>query len=96
MNKEFSEAEKIFEETGKKELPYSVSNAIYFRPQTPEDHSEPLKFEGKVVSVRAGHALIETKVLQLIDCPLSRCKRLWMEPGLRIIFERLLCDPADC
>jgi tetratricopeptide (TPR) repeat protein len=91
MNHEFSEAEKVFAETPKKELPYSEGAAIHFRPTNPLDHSQPFRLEGKVVNVRAGRALIQTEDYPSVACPLSRCKGIWMEPGLQITFDLVFC-----
>lgn len=92
MNRDFSEAQKVFGETVKKELPYSEGMAIHFRPSDPGDRNLPFRLDGKVLSVRGGYASIGTEDYPPFSCPLSRCKGLWMSPGLEISFEPAFCS----
>jgi tetratricopeptide (TPR) repeat protein len=91
LNREFSEADSVFNETVRREIPYSEGSEIHFRPADPQDRTQPLRWAGKVANVRAGHAIIQTSDYPPMHLPLSRCKGLWVTPGLQITFEPVFC-----
>ncbi|MTI61909.1 MAG: hypothetical protein FH762_18345 [Firmicutes bacterium] len=85
LDKQFTEAEKVFTESLKRELPDLYT--IYFRPKDPENKNKPLRIEGKVKRVRAGYSIIDAPNYPEFLCPASKFGNLVMEEDMKINFE---------
>lgn len=90
MNGEFTEANKIFAETLKRELSRAESYIIHFNPRDPNDKSRPLRVDGVIADVRPGYAFIESKYPRVF-CPGSKFGGLKMARGLKVTFEICFC-----
>jgi len=90
MNGEFTEANKIFAETLKRELSRAESYIIHFNPRDPNDKSRPLRVEGVIADVRPGYAFIESKYPRVF-CPGSKFGGLKIARGLKVTFEICFC-----
>jgi len=91
LNKEFTEADKVFSESVRQEFPRSEALAVEFRPTDPCDRSRALSMEGKVILVRAGYAFIEAAGFPKFLCPGSKFNGLVMEKGMKVSFEPVFC-----
>jgi tetratricopeptide (TPR) repeat protein len=87
MNGDFTEAEKVFQESVKQEFPPAEANRIQFRPRDPSDPQFPLRLKGEVVRVKHNQALIQASDYPAIPCPGSKWGGLRMRVGMDIRFE---------
>jgi hypothetical protein len=87
IDNNFSKAEHVFAESTKREFTSSEMNTIQFRPPDPHDPDNPLRIKGKVISVRTGHAILESPGYPNFLCPGSKYKEVVMQPGLMVTFE---------
>jgi predicted Zn-dependent protease len=91
MSKNFKEAQKVFEEAVKHRLSYNDITRVEFKPINFENVSEPLRFVGKVVLVKAQYALIESAGFPTFLCPGSKFGGLLLEHHLNVSFEPAFC-----
>ena len=84
---EFTEAQKIFDESSKRNFTVQELNTVQYRPCDSADPKKNLRVSGKVVRVRAGYSLIEVADYPTVLCPGSKYNGIVMEVGLRISFE---------
>lgn len=91
MNGEFTAADKIFAECIKQEFPATESQRIQFRPNSPNDRTKPLRLSGKVISVKAGYAFIQSSAYPNFFCPASKFSGLILRHGMEITFEPTFC-----
>ena len=87
MSGKISRANDIFGESLKGNFRGNEIEALQFYPPNLENPTEPLKFKGRVVQVRAGHSFIESADYPVILCPGSKYNELIMEKGLNVTFE---------
>jgi tetratricopeptide (TPR) repeat protein len=88
MDSAFSEAEKVFDESNKRNFTVTELNTIQFRPIDRKNLNQPYKVRGRVQKVRAGYAWIESEGFpKPFLCPGSKFRGLLMQKGLRLIFE---------
>ena len=88
MNKEFTEARKVFDEAVRQEFPRSEAFSVQFKPPDPKERPIcRLRMDGKVISVRAGYALIEVPGYPSFLCPGSKFHGLVMRVGMKISFD---------
>lgn len=87
MSGKISKANVIFSESLKGNFRGNEIESIQFYPPNLDNPSEPLKFKGRVVRVKAGHSFIESPEYPLILCPGSKYNELMMEKGLNVTFE---------
>jgi tetratricopeptide (TPR) repeat protein len=88
MNSAFSEAEKVFDESNKRNFTVTELNTIQFRPIDRKHLDQPYKVRGRVQTVKAGYAWIESEGFpKPFLCPGSKFRGLLMQTGLRLIFE---------
>jgi tetratricopeptide (TPR) repeat protein len=88
MDSDFSEAEKVFDESKKRDFTVIELNTIQFRPIDRKNLNQPYKGRGRVQTVRAGYAWIESEGFpKPFLCPGSKFRGLLMQEGLRLIFE---------
>jgi tetratricopeptide (TPR) repeat protein len=87
MNGDFTEAEKVFQDSIRQEFPPDEANRIQFRPRDPSDPQFPLRLKGEVVRVKLNQALIQASEYPAIPCPGSRWGGLGMRVGMEISFE---------
>lgn len=88
MNKDFTEAKKVFDEAVRQEFPRSEAFSVQFKPPDPKEQPRcPLKMNGKVIRVRAGYAFVEVPGYPMFLCPGSKFNGLVMRVGMKILFE---------
>lgn len=88
MDGSFSDADRIFNESSKRNFTVTEQNAIQFRPINPNNLGKPYRLRGSVVSVKAGYAWIESEGYpKAFLCPGSKFKGILMEVGLKLTFE---------
>ncbi len=84
----FSQAEKVFEHSAKRNFTASELNTIQFRPLEVFDRNIPLRVRGTVISVKAGYALIEAAGFpKPLLCPGSKFRGILMRKGLKLSFQ---------
>lgn len=92
INKEYSDADRVFSESTNRRFTITESTRIEFRPFKSIE-GEPYKISGKVVNVKPGYARIESNGLPApIHCPGSKYRGLTMKKGLIVSFH--LCFNA--
>jgi hypothetical protein len=87
MDNNFSKAESVFAESLKRDFTSSEMNTIQFRPPDPIDPNNFFRVTGKVISVKTGHAILESPGYPNFLCPGSKYKGVIMQPGLMVTFE---------
>ena len=87
MNGEFTQAQKAFGESLKREFSSTEMHSVEFRPSDPMDSTRFFRIEGKVVAVKAGYSFIESAGYPNFLCPGSKYSKLLMSKGLEISFE---------
>ncbi|MCI0564551.1 MAG: SIR2 family protein [Nitrososphaera sp.] len=87
MNREFSEADRIFSESYRREFPATELQKVQFRPRKPGGPERQLELVGKVVGVKAGYAFIEVPGYPPFFCPGSKFGGVVMKYGLEVVFE---------
>lgn len=88
MDNAFSEAEKVFDESNKRNFTVTELNMIQFRPIDQKNLNQPYEVRGRVQSVKAGYAWIESEGFpRPFLCPGSKFRGLLMQKGLRLVFE---------
>src|SRR5439155_23519543 len=92
MNRQFTEAERIFSESIRQEFSRSESYVVHFRPRDPNDKARASRLQGRVVEVRAGYAFIESRDYPRVLCPGAKFGGLLMTRGMIVSFE--LCFSA--
>jgi hypothetical protein len=70
LNDEFSEAQSVFAESRRRELPFFEVNRIEFTPV--DAGGGPLMLEGEVTAVRPGFAFVRTPGYPDFFCPGSK------------------------
>jgi len=87
MKEEFSEAEKVFSESQKREFAAAELNQIRFRPRRGSAESPHVSMRGKVIVVKPGYALIETLGYPPFICPGSKFGAIVMRQGMILQFQ---------
>lgn len=87
MNRDLTEAARVFSETTKQEINYSDSHSIHYRPKDKVDPSRNVKLVGKVVQVKAGYAFIEVPGYSRFLCPSSKQRNITMREKMQVEFE---------
>jgi hypothetical protein len=87
MNREFSPAKEVFDQSYRREFPGLEALRIHFRPRDPAALTEPLRLVGKVATVKAGFAFIDVAGYPSFFCPGLKFGEIVMKPGLQVRFE---------
>jgi tetratricopeptide (TPR) repeat protein len=87
MSRNFSAAQKVFEEAIKHRLSYADITRVEFRPLNFENLSEPVRLIGEVIAVKAQYALIDSAGLPTFLCPGSKFGGLLLEQNQNVSFE---------
>jgi hypothetical protein len=87
MNGDLSEADRVFSETTKREINFSDSVAIHYRPKEKADPTKFVKLVGKVVQVKAGYAFIEVAGYSRFLCPSSKQRNITLREKMEVEFE---------
>lgn len=87
MNGDFGEADKIFQETTRREINFSDAVAINYRPKNKQNLSELVSLEGEVVQVKAGYAFVEVPGFTRFLCPSSKQRNITLRERMRIRFQ---------
>lgn len=87
LNGDFTEAERIFEQTYKREFPAAESMRVYFRPKDLSDKTKQLHLLGKVGTVKAGYAFINVTGYPEFFCPGSKFGSLVVQQGMDVEFD---------
>lgn len=91
LNKEFTEARKIFDESTKRIFSANEKNTIQFIPPDPINRSNEFQLKGSVVAVKPGYSMIETHDYPTFLCPGSKYGDINLEKGLNVIFTLGFC-----
>jgi hypothetical protein len=86
MAGEFSGADKTFQESVRREFPYSETHAIHFRPSI-IDRNRALSLQGKVNRVYPRFALIEVEGYPNFVCNNSKIGGSQTKVGMDVKFE---------
>jgi tetratricopeptide (TPR) repeat protein len=86
MANAFSNAEKTFQESVRREFPYSEIHTIHFRPSI-IGATSALKLHGKVTVVRPKYALLEVEGYPTFLCPSSKFGDMQFKVGMKVQFE---------
>lgn len=87
LNKEFSEADKVFFESNKRDFTSTELNSLQFRPPNPENLKQPLRVDGEIVIVKAGYALVDSPGYPRLLLPGSKFGGIVVKPGVKGMFE---------
>lgn len=88
MDIKFSEAERIFAESNRRQFPVTELNRIQFNPRNPNKPGEaPIRLNGKAVLIKAGYAFIESPGYPGFFCPNSQFGGLIIRKGVDVTFE---------
>jgi len=87
LNKEFPDAESVFNETNKHHFTADELNKIQFCSPDPSDSERPLVFEGTVISLKAGYAWIHSEGYPSFFCPSSKYGGVNIQLNLRVKFK---------
>lgn len=87
MNGEITEAQKVFNESSKRDFTAAELNTIQFRPPNPNNLTEAFQLKGKVIVLKAGYAMIDAEAYAPFLCPGSKYGGVIMRPGLVVSFE---------
>ena len=87
MDNNFSEAERIFLESSKHNFTATELNKPQYQPPDPKNPATYLRLRGRVIKVKAGHAIIESPGYPAFLCPGSKFGQILMMNDLRITFE---------
>lgn len=87
MNSEFSEAERVFAESNRRNFTYAELRKVQFQPLDPANLNTVLRLNGNVIQVKTGHSEIENTVFGRFICNASKYGGIIMERGLKISFE---------
>jgi tetratricopeptide (TPR) repeat protein len=87
MNRDLSQADRVFSETTKREINYSDSHAIHYRPKDKSDPKKYIKLVGKVMQVKAGYAFIEVAGYSRFLCPSSKQHNITLREKMQVEFE---------
>ena len=87
LNKNYAAAERVFDKSVKRDFTVTETNRIQFRP-VDISLQTPYIVNGKVISVRAGYAFIESDDFpKPIICPGSKFRGILMNKGLKVRHE---------
>lgn len=75
MAADFSAAEKTFQESVRREFPYSKTHSVHFRPSAISD-PRTLRLQGRVALVRPRYTLIEAEGYPTFLCPSSKSRSI--------------------
>lgn len=87
MNGDFSEADRVFSETTKREINFADSVAIHYRPKEKANPAAFIRLVGRVVQVKAGYAFIEVAGYPRFLCPSSKQRNITLRERMRVEFE---------
>jgi tetratricopeptide (TPR) repeat protein len=87
MAQRFSDADRIFEETGKRDFASSEANTVQFRPRARDKINNTLELEGRVSGVKAGYAFIEVPGYARFFCPSSKQQGVVLQTGMQVGFK---------
>lgn len=86
MNGNFSDADRVFAETLKRDISYADSYAIHYRPKDRINPADHMSLVGKVVLVKAGYAFIEVPGYPRFLCPSSKQHRVILKEKMEVTF----------
>jgi tetratricopeptide (TPR) repeat protein len=84
LNREFTEAEKVFAESEQRNFAFEEARRLEFAPHDSNEPSEPMALVGRVVSVRSGYAFIRAPGYPDLFCPGSKFGSLMMRIGMEV------------
>lgn len=86
LEQQFTEADKVFRESIKREFPSLEQITVHYRP-TSGTPRKPLRMEGKVIIVKNSYSLIEVEGYPPIVCPSSKYGNTTLRKGMKVSFE---------
>jgi len=91
LNKEFTNADRVFEEATKRDFTVTETNQVQFKPVDKPADSNLMNYfyvKGKVVAVKAGYSLLESENFpKPIICPGSKYRGVLMIKDLKVKFQ---------
>ena len=87
MDEQFSEANKVFAETMKRDFSTYETNAIQYKPRAKDNPKNFAVLKGKVIQVKAGYAFIEVPGFPRFMCPNSKQHGVTLRRGMDVKFE---------
>lgn len=87
MDGKFSEAEEVFTTGQNQGFPAAEERAINFRPPNRLDPSQPLRFEGEIVSVKTGFSFIDVENYPRFYFASSKLESVALFKGMKVTFE---------
>jgi tetratricopeptide (TPR) repeat protein len=87
MNKDFTEASKIFAETTKRDFSTFDGRAVHYRPKRKDDPTKAIRLSGRVVEIKAGYGFIEVPGYPTFYCPSSKQRGIKLQRKMTIEFE---------
>ena len=87
LNKEYTDSDRVFEESTKRDFTVTETNRIQFYPLD-STLNNFFKVKGKVTIVKAGHSYIDSDIFpKPIICPGSKYKGVLMQKGLEVEYQ---------
>ncbi len=86
MNQQFTESDKVFAETQKRQFSVEELRSVQFRPKQAST-SDPVRLRGIVKISKAGYSLIDSQGLRPVLCPASKYNGIVLRPSMEVIFE---------
>jgi hypothetical protein len=87
MDGQFTEADKVFEESMKHGFSRADANTVHYKPRDFADNNNPMRLSGEVAVVKAGYSFIVAPGYPRFLCPGTKWSGLIMTPQLKVKFE---------
>lgn len=87
MNGQFSDAQDVFDKAIAEDFTFEERLRVEFVPRSIDNLAQPLRLEGKVVSVRAGYAFIEASGYPAFFCHSTKFGEVVMDQGKAVSFQ---------
>jgi hypothetical protein len=88
MSGDFGAADKVFQESLRREFPYSEVHSVHFRPLIRgESGLDPFQLRGKVTVVQPKHVFIESEGYPRFFCSSSKFSGIQLKVGMPIQFD---------
>jgi tetratricopeptide (TPR) repeat protein len=84
LNHEFGEAEKVFSEGHRRELPSDDLQVIRFRPT---ENGMPLRVRGVISQLKPGYCFIDVPGYPRVLCPASKYRGIVLVPKMKVEFD---------
>ena len=82
-----NKAKEVFEEYLKQNFTYDEKYRTYFEPRDPANTNNPLRFTGKIVTVKPGYLFIQTTRYPDLISRRTRIGNVILQRGMSVEFE---------